>query len=173
MKKRPKELEVIEKGSRLLVISTMLPGMRLFLGLLSLFPLIAPFELIIRVDWQSYFNVFFLFAGLISAGAVAVSALLLFAALAGLSSHATFDRAKGLFLYWQKAPIVPKKSVGYPLANIKGLEIKNHDWTDGSPGYSLLVIMQDNKAFDLCSSWDKSRMEKVKEQILSFLDAGK
>ena len=74
-------------------------GWRLLFALLSLVPLLAPYELLVRVEWNDYFHPFFLLAAIVSAGAVAVSVFFLFSAAAGLTSRMRFDRARSTFTY--------------------------------------------------------------------------
>ena len=77
-------LKVIETKEEIEIQSLMLIRQGALFLLLALVPLLAPYELIVRPHWQHYVNVIFLFAAAISAGAIAVSALLAWAALAGL-----------------------------------------------------------------------------------------
>jgi hypothetical protein len=56
-------------------IQTQIPtGLRVFFAALALFPLLAPYELLLQPDWDGYFTIFFLFSAVISAGAVSISA---------------------------------------------------------------------------------------------------
>lgn len=48
--------------------------------MLGLVPLIAPYELLLEPRWHNYFNVPFLFAAAVSAGAGAVSAFFVWGA---------------------------------------------------------------------------------------------
>jgi hypothetical protein len=72
---------------------------------LSLAPLLAPYELIVRPNWDNYSNPHFLFAALVSGGAVAMSAFFAWAALAGLSSRMRFDRVGRTFSYSASAQL--------------------------------------------------------------------
>ena len=66
-------ISVIEGRDAIEIQSNMMVGQRILFLVLALFPLLAPYQLIIRPDWQSYFNLFFLFVLVISLGAVIVS----------------------------------------------------------------------------------------------------
>ena len=90
-------IHVTDSAGRLDIVSPMARGTRLLFALLALFPLLAPYELIWRVRWTDYMSPFFLIAAIISAGAVTLSALLVFAAVAGLSSLMTFNAARSNF----------------------------------------------------------------------------
>ena len=100
-------------------IEAILPaGMRVVFLLLSLFPLLAPYELILRPGWHDYRNLPFLFAAAVSLGAIAVSALLVSAAIAGLDSRTRFDRPSGHFSHSTGAPVVKVRTIRYPIASL-------------------------------------------------------
>ena len=91
----------------LVIQDRMPPGKRVLFLLLAQVPLLAPYELIVLPKWQEYWNLFFFFAALISLGALAVSAFLVWAAIAGLDKEARIDRFRGRFTYIDRAPVVP------------------------------------------------------------------
>jgi hypothetical protein len=93
------ELRVVQTPDRLSVFAPLPVGNRILFLLLSFFPLLAPYELLFRIRWTNYWHFFFLFAAAISAGAVCVSAFLVWAAIAGLNTEMTFDRRLGIFRY--------------------------------------------------------------------------
>jgi len=64
----------VRKHRTFVIHSPMHRGMRIVLGAVALFPLLAPYELLFRTRWESYLNPFFLFFAAISIGALAVSA---------------------------------------------------------------------------------------------------
>ncbi len=91
--------ELIESADRLVIHSPVPIGRRLFFAGLGVLPLLAPYELLIKPNWQHYRNPVFFFVMVISMGAIAISALLFFAAVAGLSSTMVFDRSTATFNY--------------------------------------------------------------------------
>jgi len=99
-------------------------GTRVLFAVLALFPLLAPYELIVKVEWESYLHPFFLLAAFISVGATALSAFLVFAAVAGLSSQMVFDARAATFTYSAQAPIVRPTSQVYPMADVVGVEVR-------------------------------------------------
>ncbi len=161
--------ELCEKDERLEVRSPMRPGMRVLLAILALFPLLAPYELIVKVEWESYLHPFFLLAAFISLGAIALSAFFLFAAVAGLSSHMVFDAGAGTFVYSSHAPIVRPSPREYPLRAIDGIEVRERDWSDGAPTYHLGVVMTDGAVFESGSSWSRGDIESIEVRLQQFL----
>jgi hypothetical protein len=147
----------------------MRPGMRVLLGALALFPLLAPYELIVKVKWESYLHPFFLLAAFISLGAIALSAFLLFAAVAGLSSQMVFDTGAGTFVYSSHAPIVRPALREYPLGAIVGVEVRERDWSDSAPSFHIGVVMDDGTVFESGSSWSRGEIESMGVRLRQFL----
>jgi hypothetical protein len=163
-------IKVSHDTQRLEITSPLPRGKRLLFGLLALFPLLAPYELILRVQWASYLNPFFFIAAFISAGAIALSLFLVFAAVAGLSSRMTMDAADSTFTYSHAAPVVRQYSQVFPLSSLESIQVRTHDWSDGAPSYSLMVKMTDGATFNSGSSWSLQEIEHHKAQADAFLD---
>lgn len=162
-------IRVIESQEAIEIQSNTPAGLRILFGVLALFPLIAPYELIIRPNWQNYFNVFFLFVAVISFGALGVSLFLVWAAVAGLNSRLKFDRSNGTLTYSAGAPIVPWRTVQCALESLDRLEVEKHDWSEGSPGYSFVAIMVDGKSFKSGASWSREEIETIVKRVSVFL----
>lgn len=161
--------EVIETAERIQIRSPMRPGMRLLLAALAFFPLIAPYELLLRPHWQSILHPFFFLAAFISAGAMLVSAFLFFAAIAGLSSELTLDRRAALLTHTSAAPAVRRKTRAYPLAAIARLETGERDWSDGPPSYHLRIVLHGGAIIESGSSPSREEIESITNRVDRFL----
>jgi hypothetical protein len=161
---------IIETDQTLALRYPMRPLTRVLLLLLSLFPLLAPYQLIFLPDWQSYWNVNFLFVALISLGAMTVSAFLIWAAIAGLSKELRFDKNSNTFSYIQQAPVVRPQRTDYPLASIKSVELEKTEWTDGGPSYHVSIEMLDGHKFTSGSSWTRTETEQERDRVMVFLE---
>ena len=146
----------------------MRPGFRVALVLVGVVPLVAPYELIVRVGWQDYLNPFFLLAALISAGATGLSLLLIFAAVAGISSQLVFDRSASTLTYSFEAPVVKRTSRVYPLSAIGAVEVQERAWSDGAPTYSLRVSLADGAVIESGSSSSRDEVEAIRVRIERF-----
>jgi hypothetical protein len=166
-------IQVSNNGERLDVFSQMPSGKRLLLALFGLIPLLAPYELMLRVQWNDYGHPAFLLAAVISAGAVVLSALFMFAALAGLSSRMTLDAARSTFTYSTGAPIVPHRRLVLPLSSLESVRVRTHEWSDGAPTYTLMVTMSDGATFESGSAWSREDIEQEKTRVEGFLDRAK
>jgi hypothetical protein len=161
--------ELVERAERLEIRSPMHVGMRLLLAALGFFPLLAPYELLIRIDWEHYLNLFFFLSAFISAGATAVSAFLFFAAVAGLNSTMVFDRRAATFNYSSQAPIVRRSTLSHPLSDVRSIEVDVRDWSDSAPTYHLGVTMSDGTVFESGSSWSRDEIESIRSRVVKFL----
>ena len=160
---------VIESTEAIEIQSYMPTGQRVVFLVFALFPLLAPYDLIIRPNWQSYWNVIFLFVALISLGALAVSAFLVWGAIAGLNSKLRFDRADRTLTYSAGAPIVRWRTQRCPIEGIAQLRVEEHDWTAGAPSYSLVTQLADGTQFKSGSSWSKEEIENIVRRVSAFL----
>lgn len=116
-------------------------GRRVVFGVLAFFPLIAPYELLIRPGWEQWHHPAFLFVAAISLGAVSVSAFLAFAAVAGLEQCMRFDLGSRTLTYRRSAPIVPAASRTWPFEAIERVATVVHTWSDGPDSYSVAVVV--------------------------------
>jgi hypothetical protein len=163
-------IQVSEGKEALEINSPMRPATRVVFVLIALVPLLAPYELMLRVQWTDYGHPFFLVAATISAGALAVSGLLVFAAAAGLSSRMTLDAARSTFTYLHGAPCVPYRTQVRPLSTLEGVQVRTHEWSDGAPSYSITVAFSDGTTFDSGASWSLEGIERDRARIDAFLD---
>jgi hypothetical protein len=147
----------------------MTPGRRGFFLLLALFPLLAPYELLLRPGWRSFFNPLFLLSLLISLGAVFLSGFLAFAAFAGLSTLLRFDQSSRIFTYMHQAPIVALRRERIAFDAIDCVEIEKHDWSDGEPTYSLRVFLKDGRSYKSASFEALEQAQGAHYQIAGIL----
>ena len=161
--------ELVERMDCLEIRSRMRGGMRILLAALGLFPLLAPYELLIKIEWEHFVNPFFFLAAFISAGATALSAFLFFAAVAGLSSKIVFDKHTATFSYSSEAPVVRRTRQVQPLSNVCSTEVGVRDWSDSAPTYHLSITMKDGTVFESGSSWSREKIEWIRGRIDQFL----
>lgn len=153
------------------VRAPMPPGRRIFLLLVALVPCFAQYQLLIRPRWESIANVCFLFAAVISIGAMAVSALHLLAAAAGMDSRMTFSRTQGVFTHSTRAPLMPRRTRKYRIDSIAGLEVGTRGWGEGSPSYSFDIVLRNRERLRLGSASSRSEAEAVRNRVEEFLSS--
>lgn len=163
--------ELVERMDCLEIRSRMRVGMRILLAAFGLFPLLAPYELLIKIDWEHFVNPFFFLAAFISAGATALSAFLFFAAVAGLSSKIVFDRRTATFSYSSEAPVVRCTRQVQPLSDVRSTAVGVRDWSDSAPTYHLCITAKDGTVFESGSSWSRDEIEWIRGRVDEFLAA--
>jgi hypothetical protein len=161
--------ELLENATLLTIRSPMAGGLRLLVAGLGFVPLLAPYELLFEIDWQRFLSPIFFLALIVSAGAIAVSALLFFAAAAGLSSSMVFDRRRETFSYSSEAPVVRRARRTEPLAGIRSVEVRAREWSEGSPTYYLAVTVEDGTVFETGSSSSRGEIEKMRSRVAELL----
>jgi hypothetical protein len=162
---------LIEQGGRVEIVSPMPMGLRAFLGIAGLFPFIAPYELLLRVDWTSYLNPFFAIALLVSLGAVAVGLFFLYAAVGGVSSVFVFDGRRRMFTCTTSSIVRPRSVWAVPLDAVRGVEVRVHDGSDGPPTYSL-EVGTDERTFATGSSSSREEVEGWLAKVRPLLARG-
>jgi hypothetical protein len=163
------EILIRQTDDRLLLESPMPIGRRVLFLLLALFPLIAPYELILRPCWQGYLNFFFLLSSAVSIGALALSAFLVWAGIAGLGTRMRFDRSRRTFSFEQEAPERKRRTEEFLLDSIADLKLETHDGSDGAPSYSLELVLRDGRILPLGSSRSKTEVAALRDRTAAFL----
>ena len=115
--------KITQTGQRLEFDKHIRAGIRIVIFLAGLIPLLAPYELLVKIRWESFFNLPFLFSLLISIGALAVSIGFFFALLAK-REYLCFDARKSAVIYgWNTVVHAHRKSV-YRLDEISELKLE-------------------------------------------------
>ena len=151
------------------IAETLPTGQRIMFALLALFPLLAPYQLIVVQRWHHYLNVYFLFVTLICAGALFVSGFFVWAAIAGLNFRLQVNSTQRMMRYTVTAPILRRRTDEYPFAAVKTVTIDKHEWSDGEPSYSLDIEMHDAERIRCGSSWLIHEVENAKARLEASL----
>jgi hypothetical protein len=145
-------------------------GVRVVLVVMAAMPLLAPYELLVRVDWQDRTSPSFVIAALASAGAAAVTALFLFAAVAGTGSRIVVDRRSATIASTVRSPIVRRSRV-FPLGDLVDVELGVQDWSDGGPTYHVRIAMADGTLIRTGATPSRDEAEAVRAVLAGFLAA--
>jgi hypothetical protein len=162
---------MVDHADRLEIRSPLGTGTRILLAVIAIFPWLAPYELLFRVGWDHYFNLFFLLAAAISLGAIAVSGMFCFVAIAGSSSQIVLDRRAATVSHSSRAPVVRQTVRVYPLADIRSVEVRVRQWSEGSPTYHLGIAMNDGEIFESGAAWSRAPIEAIRDRVSRFLGA--
>jgi len=116
--------EVFESEECFVIQTRVGMGTRVFIGLLGLVPLIAPYDLLVKTRWNSYFNFPFLLVLIVSIGAVFMSAMFVYAATFAMSIKITLDRRTQIFRHSSESPTIRNKTGEHPLSHIQRLDVR-------------------------------------------------
>ena len=141
--------EVYESEECFTIQTRMGLGTRIFIGLLGLVPLIAPYDFLVKARWNSYFNFPFLLVLIVSIGAVFMSAMFVYAAAFSMSIKVTLDQRTQVFRHSSEAPTIRNKTEEHPLSHIQRLEVRETNWSDGPPSYALQFVMEGDKVYEV------------------------
>lgn len=159
------DLSFSESDDAIDIVCPMPVGKRVLFAAIALFPLIAPYELLISIRWTDWLNIPFLFAALISVGALVLSTLLLFAAVAGLEQRIHLDKRSRTLTYARSAPIVPFRSATVSFDAVREVCVVTHSWTDGPNSYSLEIRVDDGRRFPTASIEAREDIERHAARI--------
>lgn len=162
-------IRFVERPGKLEVSSPVRPGTRCVFGALALFPLVAPYELLVRIRWETYWHPFFALAAIISVGAIALSGLLVYASVAALSSTLILDAGDSAFTYSAIAPLVAFQPVTRAFSDITGIDVVKTEWTDGSPTYRIAISCADGAKYETASVLDPAEAESGRARISEFI----
>jgi hypothetical protein len=131
--------KITQSGQRLEFDKRVHPAIRFGIFLVSLFPLLAPYELLFKVRWESFFNPSFFISLVFSMIMVAVTAFIMFIALFARNQHICFDGNRSTLTYgWSDAVRAYRETI-FRFEEISEPELETHTWSDGPNSYDLLV----------------------------------
>lgn len=119
------------------------PMIRTGIFLVGLFPLLAPYELLVRIRWESYFNLSFFLALLFSLVMAAASAFIIFIALLARDQHVRFDGDRSTLTYGWNDVLRPYRETVHRFEDLSAPELETHTWSDSPNSYDLLVTTRD------------------------------
>lgn len=120
---------------------------RLAFGVAATLPLLAPYELLIKPVWTDTPSPAWLFAVIISLGAIAVSIFLLLVAIFGINRRVEFDAKAKTIRVTESHLMQRQRECNYPFSEITQLEIVCHDWSDGPSTYKIRLTPSAGKPF--------------------------
>jgi uncharacterized membrane protein len=125
--------------------SRLSPLVRVVLFLFGLFPLLAPYELLLKPGWDGSFNLIMLIFLIISLGAISVSFFFIGAAFLGRSQHFQFDGSRRQVIYRFKTALTPFSEERYDFNQIEALQLKATTWESRPDSYDICLIIRDER----------------------------
>ena len=160
--------EVIESETQLVFVERMAPAFRVVVFVIGFFPLIAPYELLIKPNWQG-FSLFMILPIIISLGATSIGLTFMAAGLLGLNHALHFDAASKTAFYIYETAITPLRRRQYDFAEVATVDIHVHTWDSGPDTYGLRVTFADGRKVEVGSFPDKDEADKYLQRIQAML----
>jgi len=137
----------------------------MLLAMLGLVPLIAPYELLVTPAWTASRHPAFVFALLVSLGAMCVSGLLWYAAFAGLEERMVIDVRASRLAWTARAPLVAVRSVILPFDAIRCVDVVRHEWSEGADTFSIRIVSTDGRRIESGTDVSRERVEVYAQWI--------
>ena len=133
-------MDKITQSSQTLVFDKRVhPAIRFGIFLVSLFPLLAPYELLFKIRWEGFFNPSFFISLVFSMIMLAASAFVMFIALFAQNQHVCFDGDRSTLTYGWSDAVRAYRETDYRFEEISEPELETHTWSDSPNSYDLLV----------------------------------
>lgn len=160
--------EVIESEQQLVFAERMAPGLRVVVFLLGFVPLIAPYELLYKPNWQG-FSLFMILPIIISLGATSIGLAFMAAGLLGLNHALRFDAATRTAHYIYETAVTPLRRRQYDFAEVAGVEINVHTWDSSEDTYGVQVRFADGRNVEVGSFAEREKADKYLRRIQDML----
>jgi hypothetical protein len=155
---------------RVEVESRLTPLGRLLLGVLALVPWLAPYELLFKPRWLSPASPMFLFALVISLGAIGVSAMLLMGALLGRSRRIIIERGSDEILEVTDTVLRRRHVRRVPLRTVRGASVMTQSSSDGPDAFFLRLELDGGDVLDTPTCAEKSSLDQVAQLVTTWRD---
>jgi len=70
-------------------------------------------------------------------------------------------------------PIVRPTVRTYPLTDVRSVEVRAREWSDGPPTYHLGIAIGDGEMFESGAAWSQAHIEAIRDRVKRFLVAVK
>lgn len=146
--------------------------LRGILFLVGFVPLLAPYELLIKTKWESYFNISFAFVLFISLGAIAISVFVFFVALMGMSQRLRFDGDRRVLTYGYSTAILPYRARDHAFQKIVDLGVEVQDWSDGPTTYDLRLQIEGEPKIEFGDFDKRDDADRFHRMLVGLLETG-
>lgn len=142
---------------------------RIIVFLFGLVPLIAPYEILIQTDWQSYFNLYFAFALLICLGAITVSFFFFMFALLGLDELVVIDPITSSIRHEWSSPVLKSQFKTWSFSEISELNVLLESWSDGADYYQLEFVNKNGEKLKFAKFSTEEQANQKRNEIVSLI----
>jgi hypothetical protein len=163
-------MDIVETETGITITSPVSPAKRIGLFAAGCLPLIAPYELLLRPGWQgNALGIAFVVPALISLGALALSILLMLAAITSSSVRMHFDAHMRHLIETRSGLLGGPRARQVPFAGITRVHVRETTWSDGPPSYALVVELADGSRLTPGSDHQREPLDQAAERITAML----
>lgn len=164
----------IRQSGNTLEFSNKVPiAVRVAIFLFGFVPLLAPYELLIKIKWENYFNLVFAFMLFIAVGAIAVSLFMFYFALMSMNQALRFDGDRRILTYGFSTALLPFMAKDHAFQKIKDLAIEVQDWSDGPTTYDLRLQLEGERKITFGEFAKREDAERYHQMLKVLIASGK
>ena len=162
--------KITQTGQTLAFDKRVHPAVRVVIFLIGLLPLLAPYELLVRVHWNVFFSLPFFISLLFSIFLAAFSVFIVFIALFAQNQHVCFDRDRSMLTHGWSDAVRAYRETSHRFQEISEPELKVHDWSDGPNSYDLLVKTRSGDKISFGDFSSREEAERYQSIVKTILD---
>jgi hypothetical protein len=132
---------------------------RIILGLLGLFPPIAPYEL-----WRGLWppSAFTPLIAVIVLGALMVGGLFIAGAIFGYDQAWTIR--DGAIVIRRRAPVFGSRRE-FRRADVTAADVIRHDWSDGDPSFAVVLVLASGERLEVPHIGSEQGAERIRDEV--------
>ncbi len=138
---------------------------RILFFVFGLFPLLAPYEFLIKPSWNGEYGLIFFFFLLLSLGALSVSFFFIAAAFLGRKEHYIFDAEKRVLLYRYRNVFIQNREENYPFSAIRSLWVKTSVWDSGPDTYDIVLDLGKKRPYRFGQYAERKEAEEYLKRL--------
>lgn len=144
------------------------PVLRVLIAAVGLFPLLAPYELLVQQKWDG-FDWFMLFPIVISAGALLISAMFIGGGIFGKDHELKVSLKSRYIVLKSKSPVSSLEETHYFPSDISLLALYVREWDASPDTYSLKFAFTDGRKITVGDWKERENAESALEQVQTTL----
>jgi len=145
------------------------PAIRIGIALIGLFPLLVPYELLIKPRWETTLSAAFLLSLFASLIMLAASAFVLFVAFFAQNQYVCFDGRRATLTYGWSDAIRPYRETVYRFSEFSPPELLTTTWSDRPNSYDILVRTNTGGKIKFGSFEKEQEAQACLEELLALL----
>jgi hypothetical protein len=145
------------------------PAIRIGITLIGLFPLLVPYELLIKARWETTLSAAFLLSLFVSLLMMVASAFVLFVAFFAQNQYVCFDGHRATLTYGWSDAIRPYRETVYRFTELSPPELLTTTWSDSPNSYDILIRTNTGSKISFGNFEKEYEAQACLEELLALL----